>query len=194
MGFRGRAVQDQLAQEKREAAWREDRVRRLQLGGRPPADRSHALGAELIPTESRYRFERLSADKVVALGLAVPAPAGERHVVGPRPHERAEVKALEPSLLEELAPQSMLIGLPILDPAPGGRPDDSIAEIETDEENPVRLIDDDGARRTAEAQLTHVVRSCRSRNQRRRSSQGTAAFAGDVDGSTKSAASPILRS
>ena len=51
-------------------------------------------------------------------------------------------------------------------------------------------VEQDHARGSADAERAHGTSSRSARNQRSRSSHGTAAFAGDVDGSTKSSVSP----
>lgn len=69
-----------------------------------------------------------------------------------------------------------------------------VPEVEAREEDAIVLVEHDRARGRAKPKLAHELRSRSARNQRRRSSHGTAAFAGEVDGSTKSAVSYSLGS
>ncbi len=110
------------------------------------------------------------------------------------PDHGAEFELTESRFFEELATDRLLVGLVVLDPTPRGRPDEPIAKVEADEESAIFFVDDDRAGCRTKPKLTHDT-SCRSaRNHRRRSSHGTAAFAGDVDGSTKSAVSSNVSS
>ena len=76
-------------------------------------------------------------------------------------------------------------------PPPGARPDRPRREVEPYEQDPVGRIEDD---RPCGLAKPHRTRSRNAWNQRSRSAQGTAAFAGEVEGSTKRAVSPRLRS
>ena len=134
------------------------------------------------------------ANEVVALALAVPAPACERHLVCPRPDERAELELLEAGLLPELAAHGLLVGLPLVDASSGRQPHRVLRALEAHEQDPVVGIEDDGARGAADPPLRHRRALRSARNQRSRSSHGTAALAGEVDGSTKSAVPSIVRS
>ena len=93
------AVQDQFAEQKREAAGREDRVRRLQLGERPPADGGDTLCVQLCPRVLRTGFEWRRANEEVRLGLPVPANPELEHV-GSRPNRRSELDPVEPGFLD----------------------------------------------------------------------------------------------
>ena len=109
----------------------------------------------------------------------------------PRPDPGAEVDHLEPCLLAQLARERMLVRLAGLEPATRSRPDGPRREVEPDEQDPVGRVQDD---RPCGLAKPHRRKSRNAWNQRSRSAQGTAAFAGEVEGSTKSAVSPRRRS
>ena len=112
--------------------------------------------------------------------------------------DRPDLDLDEPDLLRELAPDRLLGALALLDPAARRRPERlPVGKLEAHEQDAVVRVEHDRAGGRADPELAHASRAhelAQARNQRNRSSHGTAAFAGDVDGSTKSAVSPRRRS
>ena len=104
----------------------------------------------------------------------------------PRPDPGAEIDHFEPCFFAQLAGERLLVRLAWLEPAAGRRPDTPRGEVEPDEQDPVGRVQDDGPCGLAQP---HRRKSRNAWNQRNRSDQGTAAFAGEVEGSTKSAVS-----
>ena len=107
----------------------------------------------------------------------------------PRPDQRTEREDLEPHLLGKLPTDGVLVGLSRVHAAAGSRPADPARELEAHEQHAVALVEDERPHRIAEPRFIHPARSRRARNQRSRSFHETAAFAGDVDGRTKSSVS-----
>ena len=102
---------------------------------------------------------------------------------------------VQPRLLPELTAGGVLVGLAGLEPAADRGPDAASADtLEPHEKDALVHVDHDHARRLANPHARHAVSSRSARNQRSRSSQGTAAFAGDVEGRTKRSVSPSRRS
>ena len=195
IGLRGRPVQEQLADESREAAGREHRVRRLQLLERPPAN------AVIPSVRSSSQVSRGAgsndghAHEVVALGLTVPAPPRRAGRVGPRPDERAELEARRGPASSASSRRSASSSLsPCSIPPPGVAHTTRSREVEAHEQRAVVIGEDDRPRGGPQARAVIRAKSRSARNQRSRSSHGTAALAGEVDGSTKSAVSPSRRS
>ena len=81
--------------------------------------------------------------------------------------------------------------LALLHAAPRRRPDRSIGVVEADERDPLVGVEDERPDTGAEP---HATSERSARNQASRSSHSTAAFAGEVDGRTKSSDSPSRRS
>ena len=109
-------------------------------------------------------------------------------LAGPDP--RPELDLVEPYLFRELADDRLLVRLAGIQPAAGRRPHDCARKLEANEQDPVVRIEDDRARSLAQPHSD----SRNAWNHRSRSAHGTAAFAGEVDGSTQSAVSPRRRS
>ena len=163
----------------------------VELAERPPADLAHALGAELLGRETRADRERAAPDQVVPLRLAVEA-AAHREDVRPHPDAPPEgLDELQTELLAELARERRGVVLALLHPAPGRRPDRTIGVVEADERDPLVGVEDE---RPDAGTEPHATSERSARNHASRSSQGTAAFAGEVDGRTNRSVSPRLAS
>ena len=145
--------------------------------------------------------------------LPVPLATDERDDVKACPDDRPDLGCGEPRLLLELAPDRILGALTRLDAASRRRPERSPGKLEADEQDAVVRVDDDRTGSGTDAELGQAgslsheegrgldLSQCRavlsprnSRNQRSLSAQGTAAFAGEVEGRTKSRVSPRRRS
>ena len=174
-----------------EPARREQLLGGRELLRRPPADAGHVLGSKLLAREHRRGLEGRRAQQVVPLHLTVGRAVEERDDVRARPDPRAEVDHLEARLLAQFARERMLVRLAGLEPATRSRPDRPCREVEPDEQDPVGRVQDD---RPCGLAKPHRRKSRNAWNQRSRSAHGTAALAGEVDGSTKSAVSPRRRS
>src|SRR5581483_92770 len=96
----GRAVREDLRQQRRQPARPEDLVARRDLGRRPPPHIRHALHREV---QSRLRLERIDPHQVAPLALA-PKPRRHVEVVLTRPQQRPELELVEPHLLCQLPP------------------------------------------------------------------------------------------
>ena len=151
--------------------------------------RGHAFGLELLPRVPGRRLERRRANEEVPLPLAVEVDAAGEQMLA-RPDTRSQLDVVEPSLFDKLATCSVLVR------SPGSSPPPTVAQTvrpsgtRNARADTVELVEQDDARGLANAQTGHETSSRSARNQRSRSSQGTAAFAGDVDGRTKRSASP----
>src|SRR6476646_7391556 len=180
-GLGGRAVPEELAEQRRQPTRRERDVRRgLQLPERPPPQLRDAFVAKLLGRQTRADREGRGAKEVEALGLTVP-PAHREHV-GPHPDACAErPREVETQLLAELAPERRGVVLAFLGASAGCSPEAPRGELEADEDDPLVRVDDE---RPDAGPEPHGTSSRRARNHRSRSSQETAAFAGDVDGRT----------
>jgi len=167
---------------------RDRRIRRLELIEGPPPKLVHVLDAEV---ERGLRLVLGNSNEEEPLPL-VDRPRGPFERVVARPDPRAERHVEQAELLTQLTPHGVLVSLAWGEAAARRRPMDAAGARldELDEHDAVGVVEDDGACRLAHRRH----RSSRSaRNQRRRSEYGTAAFAGDVDGRTKRAASPSAR-
>src|SRR5688572_13675165 len=175
--LRTRPAPEQAAKLLRQAAGGEGYAgRRVELGERPPADLYDPLGAQLVRRQRRCDLEPWHANHVVALGLAIPAT--DRHDVRPDPDAASDRGAeLQAELLTELASEGRCVVLTLLEAASGRRPHRAIRELEAHEHDPVGRVEHERADRSAEP---HATSSRSARNQRRRSSHDTAAFAGAV--------------
>jgi hypothetical protein len=145
------------------------------------------LGREIDP---RRRLERLDANQVAVVALATEV---ERHVelVLAAPEQGPQLEVVEPQLLGELPPQRHLVGLARVHSAAGRRPRER-RELEVDEQDSIARIEHEGAHAPSPRLQAEAFAS--ARNQRRRSFHATAAFAGDVEGRTKSRVSASRRS
>ena len=136
-------------------------------------------------------LESLGSHEVAPLALAAEAPGIDVPVVS-RPEERAELEGVQADLLAELAGQGLGVALARVDAAARRRPPGAHRVLEAHEEDPIGGIEhqraDSGPLRQPR------TRAASSKNQSTRSNHGTAAFAGDVEGSTKSRVSPSVRS
>src|SRR4029079_1542462 len=86
---------------------------------------------------------------------------------------------VETQLLAELAPERRGVVLAFLGASAGCSPEAPRGNLEADEDDPLVRVDDE---RPDAGPEPHGASSRSARNHRSRSSQGTAAFAGDVDG------------
>src|SRR5207253_482864 len=136
----------------------------------------HALQPEVEPGP---RLERGDAHEVDALALAAVA-LRVRPFVRACPDARPDRRVVEAELLGELAAQRVLVCFTWVDPAARARPD-AVAEMHQDG----AAVGVENERADAAPPRPQRTSARSAANQRRRSSHGTAAFAGEVDGSTK---------
>ena len=162
-------------------------LRRLELGERPPADVVHVLRGEV---DRRRRLVLVDAHEVDPLALAVD-PAVPREGVIPRPDLGPELELDEPGLLGELAADRLLGGSRPRRRRRRESPTSVWPVVSRNCTSSVRSWRSSTSARAAR-RSTGSSQSWSARNQRSRSAYGTAAFAGDVDGSTKRPTSPSV--
>ena len=188
---------EEATQERPQAPRSEEHVLRgLDLVDRPPPDRAHALGVQLLP---RLPNGVGSKAGVRTMKYHSRCPATSSTCSGKRcslvQMHGPSWATSSPALFPELTAGGVLVGLAGLEPAADRGPDGASADtLELPEKNALVHVDHDHAHRLANAHAGHSVSSRSARNQRSRSSQGTAAFAGDVDGRTNRRVSPSRRS
>jgi hypothetical protein len=108
------------------------------------------------------------------------------------PEQRAELELVQAHFLGQLPSEGLDVALPGVD-APSRWGPRKGREVELDEQDAVFRVEDERAHAVAPRSHPRSTASASARNQPSRSSHETAAFAGDVDGTTKSRVSSSRR-
>ena len=159
-------------------------MQRPELVRREPPLLERALGAQV---QLGFRLERRDADEVQPRD-----PRSEARLLdSPMPplgEQRAGREPAQTALLAELASKRLGVVLSLLPTAARRNPPRAVGVPVPEQEDAAVVVE--SSARIAVRSGSPLSRPASSRNQRRRSSQGTAAFAGEVEGRTKSFVSP----
>lgn len=133
--------------------------RALELRQRPPPDLVHVLRTKLLGAQARGRREVRHAYEMNVVDLAVPLTHREDRGLGP--DLRPDVMNRETDLLVELTRERVEPALAGFETTTGVRPE-AVGQVEpgpveVDEQDRVRLIDDEGAGTLSQI---HVLRLC----------------------------------
>ena len=143
---------------------------------RPESPRARAPDGSRMPGSGRGSSAAPSGRPTCSSGTCVRTQT----------HLRGGATSSRPSSSRSSRARAAASSSPSSAPAPGGRPDGHIWIVEAEERDPVIGVEDECPDTGSEP---HATSERSARNHVRRTSHGTAAFAGEVDGRTKSSVS-----